>query len=484
VDGLYERLLEFTRDGVYRYTFDDGRILLANQGLVDILDLDCTPAELASRCLKDVLVYTEREGTVRHALERDGEIHNYEYHFQTLKGEDKWVIHDSFIVDDPETGVRVVEAIVKDITFRKRAERALAAEKERLSVTLRSIGDGVIATDREGVVTDLNRAAEQLTGWTETEAVGRPLRDVFDIVNEDTREPCASPVEKVIEIGHVVGLANHTALIARDGTERLITDSGAPIHNAAGEVIGVVLVFRDVTERRRMEQQVLRSERLAAIGRLAGGVSHDLRNPLAAIQNGVYFLRMVLEDPDATVAETLDILERELSRAERIISSLLDFARPAPPEREPTSVPDVVRAVLDRQEVPDKVEIALDLDDAPAQIFADPAQLDQVFSNLILNALQAMPDGGRLTVTCRHDDGGGAVVLFADTGEGIDARHRDQLFEPLFTTKRNGIGFGLSVTKTLIEGHGGRIEVESEPGNGSTFTVQLPGGAEGEREGP
>jgi PAS domain S-box-containing protein len=255
---LVNRLMTFTGDGVYRYTFEDGRILFANAGLVRILDLDCAPEELAGKLLKDALIYTEKAGAVRATLEETGEVHGFEYHFKTLKGEERWVIHDSFIVTDPQTGERIVEAIVKDITARKRAERALADERERLVVTLRSIGDAVIAVDVAGAVREINPVAEHLTGWSAADALGKPLAEVFRIVNEDTGLPVESPVVKVLREGKVVGLANHTALLSRDGRRIAIADSGAPIRGLDGRVVGVVMVFRDVTEQRKAERELAR----------------------------------------------------------------------------------------------------------------------------------------------------------------------------------------------------------------------------------
>jgi PAS domain S-box-containing protein len=260
MEHLFARLMRFTRDGVYRYRFDGGEILLANQAFLDILDLPGKPGDIVGRRLRDLMIYTEREGTVRRTLEEKGEIHGFEYHFLTLKGDDRWVLHDSFIVHDESSGERWVEAIVKDITERKRAERALAAEKEQLAVTLQSIGDAVVATDEQCRVTLINPVAETLTGWPATEAVGRPLSEVFHIVNEETRAPARNPLDRVMRTGRVVGLANHTALIARDGTEHSIADSAAPIRDAEGRIRGAVLVFRDVTESRRLQASLEASE--------------------------------------------------------------------------------------------------------------------------------------------------------------------------------------------------------------------------------
>ncbi len=258
MNKVFERLLAFTGDGVYRYTLDEGRVLLANQGLLRILDLEGHPDEVVGKRLKDLMRYVEPEGAIRARLLAHGEIHGLLYHFQTLRGDDRWVIHDAFLVDDPAAGGRVVETVVKDITALKRVEMALAEEKERLATTLESIGDGVIATDTRGRITLLNAVAAALTGWPDAEARGRPLGEVFRIVNEQTRQPAPDPVAAVLASGRAVGLANHTALIARDGTEYCIADSGAPIRGARGGVAGVVLVFRDVTEARRLEAALRR----------------------------------------------------------------------------------------------------------------------------------------------------------------------------------------------------------------------------------
>jgi PAS domain S-box-containing protein len=253
-EDLTKRLLAFTGDGVYRYTFDEGRILAANNGLVKILELDCYPETLIGKQLKDVLVYTTREGEVRRQLDNYGEVHNFHYHFRTMKGNDKWVIHDAFLVRDPASGARIVETIVKDITAIKLAEMKIALEKERLVITLRSIGDGVIATDAEGKVTLINPVAQALTGWSEAEAIGQPSGAVFRIIDINTRQAGEDPLAKTLQTGLTERLDRQIALIARDGTERNIADCSAAIRDAAGKVVGAIMVFRDIPARKLMEQ--------------------------------------------------------------------------------------------------------------------------------------------------------------------------------------------------------------------------------------
>jgi signal transduction histidine kinase len=264
------------------------------------------------------------------------------------------------------------------------------------------------------------------------------------------------------------------------------------------------------------QERLIRMEKMAILGQLASRVGHELRNPLAAIKNAVYFLNMVLEEPDPKVKEMLEILEKKVDTCERIISGLLDFGRTKPPAWRKADINDIVQGVLSRISVPENVEVVSQLDEALPIIRADPDQLGQAFGNIILNAIQAMPEGGRLVVkTSANSDFGeppglsasteastvssaeplGEVsgrrlsrsvelseahspewltVSFADTGMGVPEENLGKLFEPLFTTKAKGIGLGLAVTKTLVEGHGGTIEVQSELGKGSTFTVQLP----------
>jgi PAS domain S-box-containing protein len=276
---LLERLLNFTQDGLYCYRFDDGVVLKANRGLVGILDLDMPPDALVGRQMSELIQYTEKPGEIRHLLEQYGEIHGYEYHFKTLKGEDRWVLHDSFLVTDEKSGLKFVEAIVKDITSLRKSAQKIEEERERLAVTLRSIGDALIATDEKGRIVLMNPVAEQLTGWPLGMAAGVPLEQAFNIVHESTRIPCENPVTKVIQTGRVVALANHTTLIARDGTERNIADSAAPIRNGRGAIIGVVLVFRDVSDEKRMLEALRKSEqhyRLLFNGMLDGFALHEL----------------------------------------------------------------------------------------------------------------------------------------------------------------------------------------------------------------
>jgi signal transduction histidine kinase len=222
------------------------------------------------------------------------------------------------------------------------------------------------------------------------------------------------------------------------------------------------------------QDQLVRKEKLATLGQLAGGVGHELRNPLGAIKNATYFLNMVMDEPEPEVQETLDILTREVSASEKIISSLLDYARVRPPVRRRVDINDLVQETLSRIPMPENVDVVLQLDESLPYVLADPDQLVQVFSNVITNGCQAMPEGGELVVDSAALDSRWVVVSVTDAGTGIPEENRAKLFEPLFTTKAKGIGLGLPIVKALVEGHGGVIEVESEVGKGTTFAMRLP----------
>ena len=240
------------------------------------------------------------------------------------------------------------------------------------------------------------------------------------------------------------------------------------------------MVDERTQELRDAQEKLMRQEKLAVLGQLAGGVAHELRNPLGAISNAAYFLNMVLEEPQPEVKEALEIMKKELGTSERIISSLLDFARTKVPTQREVDVNDLVADALPHADEMENVEVMWQLEEALPVLLADPDQLVRVFGNLMLNAAQAMPNGGRLTITTEFVEGGtvrdpqsATRIQVSDTGVGIPEENLDKLFEPLFTTKAKGIGLGLALVKTLVEANGGSIEVESEVGKGSTFTVRL-----------
>ena len=220
------------------------------------------------------------------------------------------------------------------------------------------------------------------------------------------------------------------------------------------------------------QETLVRAERLAVLGQLAGGISHELRNPLGVIRNSIYYLRMVA-GPDARVERHLAILEREVLTANRIVGGLLDFARDTPPERTEVDLGALIREYLEQKPVPETVAVALELAEGLPRVLADPNQLVLVLGNLVTNAVQAMAERGQLTITTSAGPDG-IWLAVADTGSGIGPEHLGKIFEPLFTTKARGIGLGLSIAKNLVEANGATLAVASEPGRGSCFTLRFP----------
>ena len=221
------------------------------------------------------------------------------------------------------------------------------------------------------------------------------------------------------------------------------------------------------------QEALVRKEKLAVLGQLAGGVGHELRNPLGVISNAVYFLQMTLTNADETTREYLGMIDEEVSTAEKIVSDLLDFSRIKAIDKENTTVSELFSQVLEKHPAPENVEVVSETAPDLPPVFADPQHIGQVLANLVTNAYQAMPDGGALTLDAHVEDEH-IIIAVKDTGCGISPENVGMLFEPLFTTRARGIGLGLAVSKNLVEANGGSLKVESEEGRGSTFTLMLP----------
>ena len=382
---------------------------------------------------------------------------------------------------------RELHTTIEMALYRHKMERRLKESEQWLSTTLRSIGDAVIATDTEGCVTFMNLVAQDLTGWSQEEAAGKPLRHVFNIVNEDTDEPCEDPVERVIRENNVVGLGNHTLLIARDGTRFPIDDSAAPIRDDSGNLIGVVLVFRDITERRRSEEESLRAQRLESIGILAGGIAHDFNNILTAIMGNISLAR-VYNDPDK-ISERLLELEKASMQAKELIQQLLTFSRGGIPVKEIVSLVEILKGTTAFALRGSNVKCGFLISGDLWPVEADPGQISQVISNLIINADQSMPDGGVIKVRAENiaierdhglplENGKYVKISIEDRGAGIPKEHLHKIFDPYFTTKQKGSGLGLANSYSIIKRHDGHITAESQVGVGTTMHIYLPASPE------
>ena len=358
-----------------------------------------------------------------------------------------------------------------------KAEEERRKAQERFEGIFRCSMDAIAYATLEGIFVDANDAFVNLTGYSREELINK--KKYQEITPREYHEFEAKMVEELLRTREPREYEKE--YIRKDGSRVPILVTAFTVKGAHGKPSGLAAIIKDISERNEMQERLLRSEKLAVLGQLAGGVGHELRNPLTAIKNAAYFLKMAVEKPEPEVKETLEILEKEVATFERIISSLLGFARPKPPTQRKVDINAIAQEALSRTTVPENVEVTSQLDESLPTILADPDQLGQVFANLILNAIQAMPEGGKLAVKSELLSPEWMAVSFTDTGMGIREENLDKLFEPLFTTKARGIGLGLAITKILVEAHGGTIEVQSEVGKGSTLTVKLPGGEKVEK---
>ncbi|MEW6130376.1 MAG: PAS domain S-box protein [Acidobacteriota bacterium] len=409
-----------------------------------------------------------------------------EYKIVTKSGEERWV---EFSVGDfiNYQGKKVATATAFDITERKRAEELLAAEKERLSVTLRSIGDGVIATDTDERIVLINRVAEKLTGWKQEEAIGKPLNEIFHIINERTREIRESPVKKVLQTGKAVGMENRTLLIAKDGKEYPIADSGAPIHNRQSQIIGMVLVFRDTTEERKREEELLKASKLESIGILAGGIAHDFNNILAAVLGNISLAKRFI-DADHKAYARLGESELATLRAKDLTQQLLTFAKGGAPVKKTISIAPLLRENISFALTGSNIQPTTNFQTGLWLTEIDEGQISQVIHNLVLNARQSMPLGGMIEISAINLDihpntliqgipikpGHYLKIAIKDEGVGIAEEHLSKIFDPYFTTKQRGSGLGLATAYSIIKNHEGYIFVESQLGSGASFIIYLP----------
>ena len=377
-----------------------------------------------------------------------------------------------------------VASLVLDVTGRKQAEDALAAEKERLIVTLRSIGDGVIATDTDGRVSVINKLAEDLTGWRQGDAVGQPLPTVFSVIHQRTRQPYRNPVSQVLATGEIVDLPDQSILVSRAGQERMIAASAAPIRDQESRIMGSVLVFRDISDQQAIMDERVRASKLDSLGILAGGIAHDFNNILTAVIGNVSFARLFCQ-PGEKQFERLEEAEKAAMRAKDLATQLLTFAKGGAPVRQTASLPELIRDstsfALRGSNVSCEFQAAPDL--WPVEV--DQGQFSQVIQNLVINAVQAMPSGGvvrvaasNLTLTADSPvalpPGRYCRVTVKDHGSGIKPEHIGKVFDPYFTTKEKGTGLGLATSYSIVKKHDGLMTVESTLGIGSEFHVFLP----------
>ena len=471
-----------------RYTLPDGRITEISSAAEQLFGITAQRVLARRQCIHELLRAGDPEcfDQLWWDICRGLVPTSTELRLSLDGGEERWILLAQRAVRDAGGALVAVEGLARDITATRRATAALFEEKEQLLTTLEAIADGVIATDASGRITLMNPEAERLTGWAWPDAEGRLLHEIYTV--QDEHEPCLDLVQQVISSGEAVNPGGGGLLVRPDGSQRLLDELAAPIRDAEGSIIGVVLVFRDETAQRRVEEQTLRSQKLEALGVLAGGIAHDFNNILTGVMGNVSLALLQLP-AQGPVPERLREAERALTRAKGLTQQLLTFARGGSPVTRAVPIAELVEESVAFALAGSDVGCQLDLPDDLWTVEVDDAQISRVLQNLVLNAEEAMPEGGtiRLRVTNRtmglgndHSlvQGRYVRICVTDHGVGIDPEQLPRIFEPYFTTKESGSGLGLSVCYSIVNRHRGALVVESEPGVGTTFFVYLPAAAE------
>ncbi len=374
----------------------------------------------------------------------------------------------------------------RDVTERRQAEEVLATEKEWLAVTMRSIGDAVITTDLKGRVALINPTAEELTGYSAEQAEAQALEEIYNVIDPDSEARLKLPLDDLTGENpkQQPTLDQECTLITKDGAKRVIEHNASLIRDFDGNAIGMVVVFRDITDKQRLAEEIDRASRLESVGMLAGGIAHDFNNILLAIINNVSIARAKLAD-DHLANERLVEAEKASLKARDLTRQLLTFSKGGAPVLNTYLLPGIIREstefVLHGSNLEAEFEMADDLD--PVEI--DVGQISQVINNLVINAMQAMPDGGKIFVAACNEilkesnpyrlaAGDYVHISLRDTGPGIPRHIQAKLFDPFFTTKPQGSGLGLATSYSILRNHDGAITVESEEGEGATFHILLP----------
>jgi PAS domain S-box-containing protein len=438
-----------------------------------------------SDCLWDegmVAEWASIQKESRRALREDSPEYEQEYHVTNLGN--TFVLHEHVKVTRLGPNTWNLVGVSVDITARREAELALAAEKERLAVTLGSMSEGVVTIDSSGRVLFLNRAAADMLQLSPGEAVGMEVAKICILKNATSGRDAELPVKEVLEEGLHVELPARTLIRGRENRMRLIEGRLVPVANVSSKRVGAVLVFRDITERQRMEEKLQNAAKMESVGLLAGGIAHDFNNILTAILSNLTLLQLDLEGmPDK--APLLDEAVLATKRAGELTLQLLTFAKGGDPVRTAVHLPEVIKEAATFAHRGSGVKSEFDMSPDLWAADVDKAQISQVIQNLVINATQAMRDGGSLRVAASNErvtagshpvlpEGDYVCITVTDSGPGIAPEHIGKIFDPYFTTKLHGHGLGLATVFSIIRRHQGHIEVSSAVGKGTTFTFWLP----------
>lgn len=484
VKERWEAALHGSQDGIWEFDYETNEVFYSDRWKSM---LGYAPEEIgADREEWLSRVHPEDRGRVVAAYDEHlagrSPTYSVEFRMRCKDGAYKWILARGRVRFGEDGKPRLAAGSHTDITERIRATETLAAERERLSVTLRAMTEAVITTDAEGRVLYMNHAAEVLTGWSNEQAQGQPLIVVCQIYHPKTRAPLGRFEKTAMSDRAAYVFPAASVLMPKKGGTRQVDGACVPLLISGAGASGVVLALRDVTERMEMEAEIIKAARLESVGVLAGGIAHDFNNLLTVVMGNLTLAMMdsqVMTNAGGWLTES----EKGLVRARDLTQQLLAFAKGGDPVRKSVGIGEIVREAaefsLHGANVRGDIEIGASLWSA----IADKGQIGQVVQNLVINAVQAMPEGGVIKLKLQNElappertgmTGPTLLLTIKDTGKGIRPEHLGRIFDPYFTTKKTGSGLGLATVYNIVQKHGGYIEVDSQVGQGTGIRIWIP----------
>lgn len=460
------------RDGFYIST-REGQFLDCNRALVKMLGYESRAEVLSLDLNTELWANPQDRPKFQAIIEKQGYVRDYKGAFIHKSGRLVYVSLSSHVWRDDTGNIRGYRGFVVDRTEERHMRDRLQFVETQYRDLFENMQDGVFIADERGTIIDCNRSLCEIIGYTQEEFLGMNYyRDLFvdpDVVRDFRRRLTRAGVIEDYEL----------QIVRKDGTTRDVTLSGHAGKDSSGEVMSYQGLMRDVTEAKRLRQQLLQSEKVSAMGKMASQLAHELNNPIYGIMNCLELLKGSLP-PNHDKRKYLDLAYNECKRTSGLLIKMLKFFKPDDEQKSPTNVNMLLEETLlfyEKQFKNLNIRITTDLDPDLPQLMAVGSHLKQVFINMIINANTAMPNGGELRVSSRFDPADRQIsVSIADTGVGISKPNLDRIFDAFFTTKKEvkGVGLGLSICYGLIKEHDGRIDVESELGVGTRFTIYLP----------
>ncbi len=379
---------------------------------------------------------------------------------------------------------RELHTTIEMALYRHKMEKQLKEREQWFSTTLKSIADAVITTDKNGNISFVNPVAEKLTGWNQEETLNKNIGEVFNIFDLETGEHINQPLSKIIN-ATVPQLQETVSLSSKDGIQIIIEDSIAPIKDDNNEIIGVVIIFRDITSKKKMEEELQKTQKLESIGILAGGIAHDFNNILTAVVGNISLAKMKVNNDDR-IYELLDEAENAAFQAKDLTQQLLTFSKGGSPVKKVVPIKDLLERTTKFALRGSNLRCLFNFTDDLWPVEIDESQINQVIHNLVINADQAMPQGGTIVITAENmlssqknnflpiKDLDYVKIAIHDEGIGIPEKNISRIFDPYFSTKQKGSGLGLTISFSIINKHDGIITVDSKLGAGSTFYIYIP----------